>query len=384
MAQEVEPPDALADARCPSCGAQVSPADSFCETCGATLSPLAVAAVGDDPTGAPQPCVHCAGVVGDDGYCTTCGTKALTPRDHWDERPATWIAGVCDKGIVHTRNEDAMSLGTFGEEGAVIVVCDGVTSAPDSDQASLAAARIACASIIAAVTPRPAPAGAAATPGTPPAPVAVQRTPGDDVAFHRTLLQLAAAQANGAAVAVARKLGDPAEAPSCTFVAAVVIPADAESVDAKSATAAATIVAAWCGDSRAYWLPDSGGDVQLTIDHSLGTEMINAGRSREEAEADPTFHTITRWLGADSADPTAEIATCPVESDGWLLVCSDGLWNYASTPAAMRAAMVLAAGELPLAAADPLALADALVRFANEQGGHDNITAALARVTRRR
>jgi serine/threonine protein phosphatase PrpC len=202
------------------------------------------------------------------------------------------------------------------------------------------------------------------------------------------VLQLAAAQANGAAVAVARKLGDPVEAPSCTFVAALVLPAEASADGA--AHAFPTVVVAWCGDSRAYWLPDSGTDVQLTTDHSLGTEMIRAGRSRADAESDPTFHTITRWLGADSVDPTAEVATCAVESDGWLLVCSDGLWNYASTPAAMRAALQLATGDgaasaVPGAAsADPLSIADALVRFGNEQGGHDNITAALARVTSRR
>lgn len=379
-AAEELPGSALPTVRCPSCQADVSPSDSFCESCGSTLSPLAVAAVGDDPAGAPRACAHCSGTVGDDGYCSTCGTKALTPRDRWEERPAAWIAGVCDKGIVHTRNEDAMALATFADDGAVIVVCDGVTSAPDSDQASLAAARMACASIVGAAAPRQPAQSVAVLPTVDPgpAPVAAQRAPGDDVAFYRTLVQLAAAQANGAAVAVARMLGDPSEAPSCTFVAAVVVPADAGS------TGPPSIVTAWCGDSRAYWLPDAGADVQLTTDHSLGTEMIRSGRSRAEAESDPMFHTITRWLGADSVDPTAEVATCTVDSPGWLLVCSDGLWNYASTPEAIRAAMVLAAGEMPLCDAEPRILADALVRFANEQGGHDNITAVVARLAGRR
>ena len=385
------PPEAAPPSvHCSTCQAEVSPLDSFCETCGATLTPLAVAAVAGEQSVVSRPCAHCGATVADDGYCTNCGTKALTPRDHWDEQPASWIAGVCDKGIVHTRNEDAMALAAFGDDGAVIVVCDGVTSAPDSDQASLAASRTACASIIGALTPRSTPAAAEVpAPGVPvPAPVPVQRAPGDDIAFARTVLQLAAAQANGAAVAVARKLGDPVEAPSCTFVAALVLPAEAPADGA--AHAFPTVVVAWCGDSRAYWLPDSGTDVQLTTDHSLGTEMIRAGRSRADAESDPTFHTITRWLGADSVDPTAEVATCAVESDGWLLVCSDGLWNYASTPAAMRAALRLAAGDGAASAvhgaasADPLAISNALVRFGNEQGGHDNITAVLARVTSRR
>jgi serine/threonine protein phosphatase PrpC len=64
-----------------------------------------------------------------------------------------------------------------------------------------------------------------------------------------------------------------------------------------------------------------------------------------------------------------------------VLVCSDGLWNYASTSAAL-ADLVREAS--PAAAAidgrpDPTSAADHLVRWANDQGGHDNITAALAR-----
>ena len=61
-----------------------------------------------------------------------------------------------------------------------------------------------------------------------------------------------------------------------------------------------------------------------------------SGKSREEAEADPAFHTITRWLGADSVDHSPEIASQTIEGPGWLLVCSDGLWNYASALTEMR------------------------------------------------
>ena len=101
---------ASAAAQCPTCRAEVSPLDSFCENCGATLTPSAVATAPDEQPLVAPPCVHCGATVADDGYCTVCGSKALTRRDHWDEQPAPWIAGVCDKGIVHARNEDAMSL----------------------------------------------------------------------------------------------------------------------------------------------------------------------------------------------------------------------------------------------------------------------------------
>src|SRR3546814_689536 len=59
---------------------------------------------------------------------------------------------------------------------------------------------------------------------------------------------------------------------------------------------------------------------------------------------------------------------------GWVLVCSDGLWNYASEPAALQE-QIAAAGTTV-----PAELALKLVDFANGCGGVDNITAALARV----
>ncbi len=63
-----------------------------------------------------------------------------------------------------------------------------------------------------------------------------------------------------------------------------------------------------------------------------------------------------------------------VDRPGWVLVCSDGLWNYASEPAAI--AEQVRAARHP----DPAAIALALVEFANACGGQDNITAALARI----
>ena len=63
------------------------------------------------PPPAPRaPCLQCGGAVDDDGYCTQCGTKAPSQRDHFEEQPAPWVAGVCDRGIRHHRNEDAMAL----------------------------------------------------------------------------------------------------------------------------------------------------------------------------------------------------------------------------------------------------------------------------------
>jgi serine/threonine protein phosphatase PrpC len=104
--------------------------------------------------------------------------------------------------------------------------------------------------------------------------------------------------------------------------------------------------------------------------------MIRAGTTQEEAEADPVSHTITRWLGADSNDATSELVSRQLDAPGWVLLCSDGLWNYASTPDAIGE---LVRAEVAKGVTSPAPIAGALVAWANEQGGHDNITAALAR-----
>lgn len=350
----------LEELKCPTCGAAIADGDTFCEACGAQLDGTAVPAVQpvvdapaasvDDTAPIPRTvvksaiCVQCGGRILDDGFCGTCGQKARSPRDHWTEQPAPWVGGVCDKGIVHTANEDAMALAATADGSlGILVVCDGVTSAPHSDRAAMAASRASCSHLTSLSVPSPSSVAAA-------------------VSYWTEALEGAAAEANAAAVGVAHTLGDPLEAPSCTYVAAVV--------------ADSLIIVAWCGDSRAYWLPDTGEPRQLTIDHSLGTELLAAGKSRAEAEADPAFHTITRWLGADSVDHSPEIASQSIDAPGWLLVCSDGLWNYAS---ALDEMVTLLRDLSSASGSDPLPLAAALVDWANAAGGHDNITAALAR-----
>ncbi|MEK7424303.1 MAG: PP2C family protein-serine/threonine phosphatase [Actinomycetota bacterium] len=351
---------------CPTCAAPIGRDDAFCEACGSTLAPSPPdgAVVADGPgVAAPDgtaPRTHllapasplgpgatichvCGAAIDDDGFCSECGQRARSRREHWTESPAPWVGGVCDKGIAHAGNEDAMALYADGSDFAVLVVCDGVTTAPDSDKASLAAAQVACALLAAAARPT----GSFAT----------------RLTAWQHELGAACAAANEEAVGIAHALGDPPEPPSCTFVAAVVTD-DQVSV-------------AWCGDSRAYWVADDAArSTALSIDHSLGTEMIAAGLSREQAEADPTCHTITRWLGADSIDPAPELRTMAREGPGWVLVVSDGMWNYASSTPALAALIVAAEAD---GASSPTAIAESLAAYANNAGGHDNVTVAIAR-----
>ncbi|HVW85078.1 MAG TPA: hypothetical protein VHB50_10380, partial [Bryobacteraceae bacterium] len=128
---------------------------------------------------------------------------------------------------------------------------------------------------------------------------------------------------------------------------------------------------AWLGDSRAYWIgPDDA--KQLTHDHSWVHEVVAAGElTAEEANDSKNAHAITRWLGADAPeDASPSIAEFEAPGPGFLLLCTDGLWNYAPGTEAL-ADLARSSGS------DAIAIARTLVSFANRSGGHDNITAAV-------
>ena len=351
--------------RCPTCSEPVEPDEQFCEACGADLAPTLAADASAAPTGPTQAkvtdesilgastdlppaagdsCHQCGGAIADDGYCTECGAKARSLRDHFTEQPAAWVAAVCDRGIRHHRNEDAVALEARGEPGshAVLVVCDGVSSSTDSDVASLAAAR-AARDVLASHSPTGI------------------GTPGARVAATSKALEAAVDVANDAVIAnTASGSDNPA---SCTFVAAVVD--------------ASVLVVGWVGDSRAYWLPETGTGVLITTDDSYAAEQIAQGVARAAAESGAQAHAITRWLGSDAPDHTPRTVSLDLDGPGWVLVCSDGLWNYCSEPTDL-ATLVLEVGRAH--GTDPLTLAAALVDWANVQGGVDNITVALARI----
>ncbi len=152
-------------------------------------------------------------------------------------------------------------------------------------------------------------------------------------------------------------------APSCTYTAATLVP---------TAEGTVQITVGNVGDSRAYWIPEPPAPPQqLTVDDSLAQELILAGASADSEAVQRGAHTLTRWLGADAdAKPWAEssVQTITAEGPGWVLLCSDGLWNY--LPAAEDIARFCAGAE-------PTAAANALVEFALQAGGNDNITVAV-------
>ena len=266
----------------------------------------------------PSTCPVCAGIIAPDGYCEHCGTPASRPRDHWVERPASWVALTCDRGIRHSTNQDGATVAAGSEPNsfAALIVCDGVSSAARSEIASLAAARAARDVLIAPNL---------ALPTADPC-LGTERPAESTVVPSRASLLAAAMREAGAAAQerAAQAASDPSEynPPACTFAAAVI----EESV----------LVAGWVGDSRVYWLPDDGQPLQLSEDDSLAGEAMRHGVPREIAERSPHAHSITRWMGRDAPDPEPRTAVCRIEAGAWVLVCSDGLWNYCSEATAMH------------------------------------------------
>ncbi len=117
------------------------------------------------------------------------------------------------------------------------------------------------------------------------------------------------------------------------------------------------------GDSRVY--RHVGSELaQLTIDHSLGQELIERGElRREDLNTFPERNVITRAIGA--ADSMADSWLLPVVNGERLLICSDGLHSEVDDES-IRAVLTMNGR--------PEAAAQALVARANQNGGRDNIS----------
>ncbi|MEV7284030.1 PP2C family serine/threonine-protein phosphatase [Streptomyces sp. NPDC093252] len=288
-------------------------------------------------------CVACrAGRVDSDGYCENCGHAQPRERDHM-ERESGPVAAVSDRGLRHHRNEDAFTVAHTalpdGSPAVLAIVCDGVSSATRPDDASLAASRAAGDSLLAAL---PA--------GTHP-----------QQAMHDAIVAASLA-VNSLAnePATAREQAPHQNAPACTLVGAIVT--------------GGLLVVGWVGDSRAYWIPAdrTSPPARLTEDDSWAAQMVAAGLMNEaEAYADERAHAITGWLGADAYELEPHTASFKPDRPGVVIVCTDGLWNYAEGAEEM-------ARTVPVdAAVRPLHSARVLVGHALDGGGHDNVTVAV-------
>jgi protein phosphatase len=129
------------------------------------------------------------------------------------------------------------------------------------------------------------------------------------------------------------------------------------------------LVVGHIGDSRMYRLR---GEMltQLTQDHSLIQEQINAGLiTQEQAKLSKNKNLVTRALGTDP-EVELELQEFDVEVNDIYLLCSDGLSDLVEDEE-ITEVLLEANGNITHAAKK-------LVQSANENGGTDNISVVLA------
>lgn len=125
------------------------------------------------------------------------------------------------------------------------------------------------------------------------------------------------------------------------------------------------------GDSRMYRLR---GEtlIQLTEDHSLVQEQVNAGLiTTEQAKVAKNKNLVTRALGIDKM-VELELQELAVEVGDTYLMCSDGLTDLVAD-ADIAKILLEAKGNIAYAA-------DKLLDTANELGGLDNISVVITTI----
>ena len=278
----------------------------------------------------------------DQSYTVTPGTAATLRVDLTDAAAARGdVACASHIGLRHETNQDAAALGIDGSgHHIVLVVADGVSSTEGAEECARVASHTARDYLTATMD---------------------QGLPINDddtvTLFERTFQKTHEAVVSGSG-----PIG------ACTLAVAV--------------ATHDRIVVGNIGDTRTYWFPDDGDPVRLSIDDSMAQAQMDLGLSREEAERGMGAHAITKWIGASATDVAPRVMAYKPQQSGWLLVCSDGLGNHvpdAGDFARLMADLVSKAHTDDHGHASPAGVADGLIAYANNCGGHDNITVALWR-----
>lgn len=134
-----------------------------------------------------------------------------------------------------------------------------------------------------------------------------------------------------------------------------------------------TMYVVHAGDSRCYLIRD-GVARQITTDHTLARQMVEAGGMKPEDEANSRWSNVL-WnvLGGNSQrNLLAEVHRVDLREHDSVLLCSDGLYRYMDSDA-----LAQYLDEHP----DASVLCKRLVDLANECGGEDNITVIVSHPT---
>ncbi|MEM1484957.1 Stp1/IreP family PP2C-type Ser/Thr phosphatase [Oscillospiraceae bacterium PP1C4] len=237
------------------------------------------------------------------------------------------IYGGTDKGRVRVSNQDAYAFSIINESTAYVILCDGMGGDPGGHIASTKAVEVIEQALIRGLTPQLA------------------------ISSIKPVLISAVTAAN--AVIFDMSHADERLLGMGTTVVVAVLRED-------------TLCIMHAGDSRAYLISENAPPHQLTRDHSVVQLLVDSGRITErEARVHPKRNYITRALGVER---TVELEYMEQKfTAGRLLICSDGLYNYAP-PEEHTGLIVTCASEQDLFL---------LIDEANKAGGADNITAVI-------
>ncbi len=255
------------------------------------------------------------------------------------------FCGKSDVGMRRQINQDSFRcISIWGGEATLLVVCDGMGGHKAGEVASRNAVELFCSEIVASPC--------------------FAETPEAILDFVRRLMVTAASKAN----TVTRHLAHEYEEYSgmgTTLVAALVYRGYLYSINV--------------GDSRLYIVTKYDA-YQVTKDHSFVQYLLDNGKlTPEEAQNYPQKNVITRAIGvADKLEVDFFYAPLAPWEHGYLLLCSDGLTNYADN----QILVDILHGSMARSRQNPEAelgkKAEMLIAYANAKGGSDNITAVLA------
>jgi PPM family protein phosphatase len=326
---------------CPHCAAPCPDESNYCEECGAALHPPA--AGNSEPskqvlaTGSSEllSCSSCGAKLEPVAeFCPQCGIAVGYP-DSCEIAELPDLVALSNHGLRHPKNEDAVMVKRIGFRN-FLALSDGVSH---SQRPELAAHRATSAAV-------------AAFAESPDRPV-------------EDLLREAVARAQAAVNEIPI---DPnlLEDPACATLTIALVNQE-------------EIAVAWLGDTRAYFITRESAR-QLTRDHSLLSRLVSeVGIAESEALLLPGSHVLTRAIGGAGTLDQPDIVICPITESGLVLLCSDGLWNYAPESAALYD-LVRSFTTIPPNPGSLLSLAQGLVQYACTQGGADNISVALTTV----
>ncbi len=229
-----------------------------------------------------------------------------------------YVHGKTDVGQVRDVNEDAVRIVSLPAGASVLIVCDGLGGHGGGDVASQLAADVIAQRVLESVREDP----------------------------RQVLFE-------------------------------ALVNADQALNDADS-SGGSTVVVAWVKDDQAWvaWMGDSrllhirnDRIIDVTRDHTRVQDLMASGElTAQAALSHPDRHVVTRALGAGDANPDVWEEPIQLQDGDALLLITDGVHDLVQPQEVVEW----------VSGVDYRDAVESLVRLANERGGTDNITAAIA------